>query len=251
MESEDNQKMIKNTKWDYRSLDILFKSWIKMNWGLGRSDRRAPSPLLPDLGLSPCHAMINLIRYTGSVANMIQVFLWQISMIYVTRKIWLINFIKKLSPQINHVRYVQCVLKSAAKRAWTTRGLSMKSNVCYCLSTQPPKKFKGNTLRLVWIFINPVLWIDGVLGKNKHRRRKHEACPAQELFIDSLWHRLGVAQYCSYDLCLPKLTGILRFCSPREGLCQCNWLAVSVQLSSQCCSWPLETITSAFRHLLT
>lgn len=142
------------------------------------------------------------------------------------------------------------MLKSTAKRAWTTRGLSMKSDVCYCLSTQPPKKFKGNTLRLVWIFINPALWIDGVLGKNKHRERKHEACPAQELFIDSLWHGLGVAQYCSYDLCLPKLTGILRLCSPREGL-----LALPPQLSSWCCSehslWSPETITSASCHPLT
>lgn len=209
-----------------------------MNWGPGRSDRRAPSPLLPDLGLSPCHAVINLIRYAGGVAKMIQVFLWQIPMIYVTRKILVqINFIKKLSPQFNHARYVQCVLKSAAKRAWPLEVWAW-SQMCVILSTQPPKKFKGNTLRLVWIFINPVLWIDGVLGKNKHRQRKHESCPAQELFIDSLWHRLGVAQYCSYDLCLPKLRGILRLCSPREGL-----LAVSVQLSSQCCSWPLETIT--------
>lgn len=90
-----------------------------MNWGPGRSDRRAPSPLLPDLGLSPCHAVINLIRYAGGVAKMIQVVLWQIPMIYVTRKILVqINFIKKLSLQFNHVRYVQCVLKSAAKRAW-------------------------------------------------------------------------------------------------------------------------------------
>lgn len=73
-----------------------------MNWGPERSGRRAPSSLLPDLGFILCHAVINLIRYAGSVAKMIQVFfLWEIPTIYVTRKILVqINFIKKHSPTV-------------------------------------------------------------------------------------------------------------------------------------------------------
>jgi len=120
----------------------------------------------------------------------------------------------------------------------------------YCTPTQPPKKFKGNTLRLVRIFINPALWIDGVLVKNKHRHRKHKVCFTQELFIDSLWHRLEMAWYCSYNFSLPKLTGFLRLCSPCEG-----FPCLVIASFSSASFWKLIVITgdncTFFFHLLT
>lgn len=133
---------------------------------------------------------------------------------------------------------MQCVLKSTAKRTWTTRGLSMKSDVCYCLSTQPPKKFKETPWDLCGFLLTlhcelMECWGKTNIGRENMRPALHKSSLLTVYDMGLRWPNIVPTTFASQNLqAFWDFVHPMRACWP----CHHNFLLGAVQ-SINCDHW--------------